>query len=136
YYNENDPFAVAALRGLIAEGLIAAGDVDDRSIKDVRPDDVRGYTQCHWFAGAGLWSVACRLGGWADDRPIWTASCPCQPFSVAGKGAGVGDARHLWPDLFRIVAAIRPAVLMGEQVSGSAGFNWFDGIAADLEGEA
>jgi DNA (cytosine-5)-methyltransferase 1 len=135
YYNEIDPAAAHVLRALIADGVIAPGDVDDRSIKDVQPDDVRGYAQCHFFAGGGLWSVAARLAGWPDDRPLWTGSCPCQPFSVAGKGAGKDDPRHLWPDFFRLIRAARPAVVVGEQVAGAAGYGWFDGVAADLEGE-
>lgn len=140
YYNENDPDAVAALRQLIADGVIASGDVDDRSIKDVKVDDIRGYVQHHFFAGGGLWSVALRLAGWPDARPIWTASCPCQPISVAGRRRGRRDPRHLWPDLFRIVRAARsrgcgPAVLVGEQVSGALGYHWFDGVRADLAKE-
>lgn len=86
YYNENDPYAAQWLRNLITAGHIAKGDVDERSIVDVRADDLRGYTQCHFFAGIGGWSLALRLAGWPDDRPVWTGSCPCQPFSAAGKG--------------------------------------------------
>lgn len=138
YYNEIHPPAVFVLRSLIEEGLIAPGHVDDRSIKDVQPDDLQGFTQVHLFAGAGLWSVAARLAGWPDDRPIWSASCPCQPFSTAGKGLGVDDARHLWPDVDRLLHGARergfgtPAIV-GEQVAGSAGANWFDRVRADLE---
>ena len=134
YYNEIDPDAVAALRELIACGAIAAGDVDDRSIKDVTPDDVRGYTQCHFFAGAGIWSVAARSAGWPDSRKLWTGSCPCQPFSQAGQRAGEDDPRHLWPDFHRLISACRPTVVMGEQVAGKAGRNWFYGVRTDLEG--
>jgi DNA (cytosine-5)-methyltransferase 1 len=136
YYNEIDPDAAHIMRALIAEGVLAPGDVDTRSIKDVHPDDLRPYTQCHFFAGGGLWSVAARLAGWPDDREIWTGSCPCQPFSIAGKGGGVDDARHLWPDFFRLISARRPAVVVGEQVAGQAGYGWLDGVRADLAGEA
>jgi DNA (cytosine-5)-methyltransferase 1 len=134
YYNEIDPAAAAVLEQLIADGVIASGLVDRRSIADVEPDDLRGFTQCHFFAGGGLWSVAARLAGWPDDKPLWTGSCPCQPFSVAGKGAGVDDVRHLWPDFFRLIDARRPAVVMGEQVAGKAGRDWFHGVRTDLEG--
>lgn len=135
YYNEIEPAAAHVLRELIKAGHIAPGDVDERSIVDVQPDDLRGYAQCHFFAGAGLWSVALRLAGWDDDRSVWTGSCPCQPFSVAGKGAGKNDERHLWPHFFRLIKACRPAVVLGEQVAGAAGYDWFDGVASDLERE-
>lgn len=135
YYNENDEDAAAAIRELIAAGVVAPGDVDSRSIKDVSPDDLRPYTQCHFFAGAGVWSVAARLAGWPDDRELWSGSCPCQPFSAAGKGAGVDDPRHLWPDFYRLIRARRPAVTVGEQVAGALGYGWFDGVRADLARE-
>lgn len=140
YYNDTNKAAVAVMRELIADGVIAPGDVDDRSIEDVQPDDLAGYTQVHLFAGGGLWSVAARIAGWPDERPIWTGSCPCQPFSVAGKGAGKDDPRHLWPHFLRLIRGARtagfgPPVIMGEQVSGKAGYGWFDGVRADLEAE-
>lgn len=133
YYNDNDRGAAHVIRCLIADGVIAPGDVDDRSIKDVQPNDLAGYTQCHFFAGGGLWSVAARLAGWPDDRPLWTGSCPCQPFSTAGRGLGTSDPRHLWPDFFRLIRTVRPPVIMGEQVAGSAGYGWFDGVGSYLE---
>jgi hypothetical protein len=37
YYNEIDPYAAQWLRNLISAGHIAPGDVDERSIVDVRP---------------------------------------------------------------------------------------------------
>jgi DNA (cytosine-5)-methyltransferase 1 len=65
YYNEIDEFAAQWLRNLIGEGLIAPGEVDTRSIEDVHPDDLRGFTQCHFFAGIGVWSYALRRAGMA-----------------------------------------------------------------------
>ena len=135
YYNEFDHAAAHILRELIALDVIAPGEVDTRSIKEVQPDDLKGFTQCHFFAGGGLWSVAARLAGWPDDEPLWTGSCPCQPFSAAGKGGGTDDPRHLWPDFHRLISARRPPVVMGEQVAGAAGYGWFDGVRADLAGE-
>ncbi|WP_429497311.1 DNA cytosine methyltransferase [Robbsia andropogonis] len=110
YYNEIDPYAAAWLRNLIEAGHIAPGMVDERSIEDVRPDDVRGFTQCHFFAGIGVWSYALRRAGWPDDRPVWTGSCPCQPFSAAGKGSGFADERHLWPAFHHLIRECRPAL--------------------------
>jgi DNA (cytosine-5)-methyltransferase 1 len=135
YYNEIEPYAAEWLRNLIKAGHIPHGEVDTRSIVDVAPDDLRAFTQCHFFAGIGGWGLALRLAGWPDDRPIWTGSCPCQPFSVAGKGAGTDDPRHLWPHFHRLISAVRPLVVMGEQVAGAAGYGWLDGVRADLERE-
>lgn len=136
-YNENDPGAANALRELIANNLIAPGDVDERSIKDVCADDYRGYAQVHCFAGAGLWSGALRRSGWEDERPVGTGSCPCQGFSLAGKGLGFDDPRHLFPDWLRLIDEAleqgQPWVdqIFIEQVS-SAG-EWLDLVQSSME---
>lgn len=134
YYNEIDPFAAQWLRNLIAAGHIAPGEVDERSIEDVTPDDLRGFTQCHFFAGIGVWSHSLRLAGWPDDRPVWTGSCPCQPFSAAGKGDGFADERHLWPHFFHLISECGPQHVFGEQVASGNANTWFDLVQADLEG--
>ncbi|CAM8469735.1 DNA cytosine methyltransferase [Klebsiella pneumoniae] len=134
YYNEIDPFAAQWLRNLIAAGHIAPGEVDERSIEDVTPDDLRGFTQCHFFAGIGVWSHALRLAGWPDNKPIWTGSCPCQPFSASGKGSGFDDDRHLWPAFGWLIKQCRPERVFGEQVAGGRADPWFDLVQADLEG--
>jgi DNA (cytosine-5)-methyltransferase 1 len=133
YYNEIDPYAAQWLRNLIANKLIADGDVDERSIRDVAAADLRSYTQCHFFAGIGVWSYALRLAGWPDDRPVWTGSCPCQPFSAAGQGKGFDDDRHLWPEFHRLIAECRPPVVFGEQVASKDGLGWLDTVHTDME---
>jgi len=135
YYNEIDPFAAAWLKELIKAGHIAPGEVDTRSIEDVRADDLRGFTQCHFFAGIGVWSYALRCAGWPDDRPVWTGSCPCQPFSAAGKRGGTADERHLWPALFHLISICRPGTLFGEQVASKDGLSWLDTVSSDMEGQ-
>jgi len=132
YYNEIDPFAANWLRQLIASDSIAPGDVDERSIADVTPADLRGYSQCHFFAGVGVWSYALREAGWPDDKPVWTGSCPCQPFSRIGENEGFEDERHLWPELHRLIRQCHPPICFGEQVAQEAGLIWFDTIQADL----
>lgn len=133
FYNEHDPKAAAWLRELIRAGAIPPGDVDERSIADIQPGDLAGYTQCHFFAGIGGWSLALDLAGWPADRPVWTGSCPCQPFSTAGQGRGQDDERHLWPAFARLIGQCRPPVIFGEQVESAIGHGWLDGVCDDLE---
>ena len=134
YYNEHDPKAAAWLRVLIAEGHIAPGVVDERSIEDVTPAELDQYTQCHFFAGIGVWSYALRRAGWSDNTPVWTGSCPCQPFSAAGKGNGFTDERHLWPAWFHLITQCEPNIVLGEQVASKDGLGWLDLVQTDLEG--
>jgi DNA (cytosine-5)-methyltransferase 1 len=134
YYNENDSKAVAWLRELIAQGHIADGIVDERSIEDVSPNDLRGFRQCHFFAGIGGWSLALRLAGVSDDEEIWTGSCPCQPFSNAGEGLAEKDPRHLWPVWYgRLITECQPPIVFGEQVASALGRLWLAGVRLDLE---
>ncbi len=133
YYNEINPYCAQWLRNLIDAGHLPQGHVDDRSIVDVEPSDLDGFAQCHFFAGIGGWALAARLAGWPDERELWSGSAPCQPFSVAGKQTGQADERHLWPDLFRLLYARRPAAFVGEQVAAAVGKDWFDGVCFDME---
>jgi DNA (cytosine-5)-methyltransferase 1 len=146
YYNDNDPMICAWVRQLMLDGLIPHGVVDSRSILDVQPADLEGFTQCHFFCGIAGWAQALNLAGWPSTRPVWTGSPPCQPFSVAGKSEGKDDARHLAPHFISLVGACRPPVLFGEQVASSAVFGksakrvrgapewtWLDDLSDRLE---
>ena len=133
YYNEIDPFAADWIRSLMKAGLIMDGVVDDRSITEVTPEDLDGFTQVHFFAGVAGWSYALQLAAWPEDRPVFTGSCPCQPFSNAGRRKGTEDERHLWPEMSRLIKACKPPTVFGEQVASKAGREWFDGVSADLE---
>ena len=134
YYNENDPKAAAWLLELIRAGEISTGEVDERSIVEVKAHELKGYAQCHFFAGIGGWSLALRLAGWPDDEPVWTGSCPCQPFSQAGQQRGEADERHLWPVLKELIRHGQPAIAFGEQVASKLGREWLAGVRTDLEG--
>nr|WP_234025808.1 DNA cytosine methyltransferase [Serratia marcescens] len=81
----------------------------------------------------GVWSYALRNAGWPDDKPVWTGSCPCQPFSAAGKGCGFDDERHLWPHFHWLISECRPQHVFGEQVASGNANAWFDLVQADLE---
>ena len=94
--------------------------------------DLAGYERAHFFAGIGGWDYALKLAGWSG--PVWTGSCPCQPFSVAGPGLGFDDPRHLWPKWFALIEQCRPPVVFGEQVASPDGKQWLDLVSADLEG--
>jgi len=132
-YNEIDPFAAEWLENLISAGELPQGAVERRSIRELKGIDCGPTT--HLFAGIGGWPIALRLAGWPVEWPVWTGSCPCQPYSAAGKGKGDADERNLWPEMFRLIRECRPNTIFGEQVEGAVGHGWLDGISADLEGE-
>lgn len=134
YVNEIDPYCAQWLQNLMDAGVLPPGHIDTRSIEDVTPNDLAGYTQCHFFAGLGGWIYALDLAGWPRDRPVWTGSCPCQPFSAAGKGAGFADERHLWPAWQHLIAQRKPATVFGEQVASKNADAWIDLVHADMEG--
>ena len=134
YYNEWEAFPAQWELNLIRAGHLPDGRVDQRDIREVKEDDVEGYTQCHFFSGIGGWPYALRLAGWPATRPVWTASLPCQSFSTAGHGRGTDDERHLWPEFKRLVAACRPPVIFGEQVSSKlAREDWWPRVSSDFQ---
>lgn len=134
YYNDIDPKNCAWVRELIKAKLITDGEVDNRSIEDVLPSDIAGFRRVHMFCGIAVWDYALRQAGWPDDRPVWTGSCPCQPFSAAGKSGGFDDERHLWPAFHHLISQCRPVTVFGEQVASKDGLAWLDLVQADLEG--
>lgn len=133
FYNEHDPYAAQWLRNLIAAGHIAPGIVDERDIQDIEAYELSEFTQVHMFAGIGIWSAALRKNGWSDDRPTWTGSCPCQPFSNAGQRKGTSDERHLWPIWKNLIAQCRPSVVVGEQVASKDGREWLGAVSLEME---
>ncbi|WP_394546873.1 DNA cytosine methyltransferase [Pantoea ananatis] len=133
YYNEWDKGAAAWLRELIKAGLIPNGYVDERSITDVTPSDLEGFTQCHFFAGIGGWPLALQLAGIPASTRLWTGSPPCQPFSVAGQSLGFDDERHLAPVILRLVRECKPQYFFGEQVAAAIGKHWLDFVFLNLE---
>ena len=135
YYNEFDKKKCAALKQLMDDGHISKGDIDDRPIQEVQGYDLQGYTRCHFFAGIGLWDYALNLAGWEEGRRVWTGSCPCQPFSAAGRQAGKADDRHLWPEWLRLIEECQPPTIFGEQVASAITHGWLDDVYQGLEKE-
>jgi len=136
YYNENDPEIAVWLQHLIDDGLIPAGHVDTRCIRLIQAGDLDGYTQHHFFAGIGGWAAALQLSRWPAAQPVWSGSCPCQSYSIAGKQRGADDPRHLWPVWFKLIKQHQPDVIFGEQVANAIRHGWLDGVSTDLEAES
>jgi len=116
----------------MSAGLIPKGDIDDRDIRDVKPIDISGYDHCHFFAGLGGWAYAYEQQKYREQS-VWTGSCPCQPFSSAGKGDGFNDERDLWPYWFHLITQCLPTTIFGEQVSGKKGLSWFKRLQSDVD---
>jgi DNA (cytosine-5)-methyltransferase 1 len=70
---------------------------------------------------------------WAAVEPIdvLTAGYPCQPFSHAGTRKGADDPRHLWPDVARAISALRPRLVVLENVRGHVSLG-LDAVVGDL----
>lgn len=132
-YNEIELYAAQWLRNLIDARELPLGHVEEKSITDLSPSELQNYTQVHLFAGIGGWPLALKLAGWPENLPVWTGSCPCQPFSVAGKKKGNKDERHLWPEMFRLIKECKPPVIFGEQVASPDGIDWMQAVQNDLE---
>lgn len=135
YYNEFNKEKAAWLRELIKLGVIAPGEVDDRDFRDITAQDLKGFTQHHFFAGIGVWSYVLRNAGWQDDRPVVSVSLPCQSFSVAGKQKGKNDERHLLPNFINLVRECEFDTIFGEQVEAAIRHGWLDDLQADMEAE-
>ena len=133
YYNEWDVKTAQWLENLVAAKRLPRGYVDRTDIREIHPVDLRDYQQCHFFAGIGGWPLALQMAGWPDDVPVWTGSCPCQPFSNAGQQKGTDDERHLWPTFKSLIAKHLPPVVFGEQVASKLGRSWLSDVQADLE---
>ncbi len=139
---EIDPFAQRVLRRHFPDVPIH-GDLTTLTARDVRGWVGRGRT-----GATGLDSDrdaelprtehgGPRPGQLAEPRLVLTAGYPCQPFSVAGKRRGAGDARHLWPHIAALLGALRaeggaPDWCVFENVAGHVRLG-LDDVLSDLE---
>ena len=127
FYNEIDAYCVQCLAEHIDADDLPEGDIYHGDIRAINPSAMQHYTCWHLFAGIGGIPYGLRLGGWRDEWPILTAGFPCQPVSLAGKRLAQSDSRWLWPEVIRVVRAVRPAVGMPESTENERR----DGHAAD-----
>jgi DNA (cytosine-5)-methyltransferase 1 len=132
-YTDIDESCVSWLAHLVQAGHLPKGECRLADIRSMDADELRSFAQVHLFCGIGGWPYALKLAGWPTDRPVWTGSCPCQPFSRIGKKRGEKDERHLWPNFRSLIGAGKPPVVLGEQVADQHGRHWLSGVRADLE---
>lgn len=58
------------------------------------------------------------LSAFAGRVDLLAAGAPCQPFSLGGLHRGDGDARNLFPQVFKVVRDVRPRAILLENVRG------------------
>lgn len=104
---EIEAYALALLEAKAAEGSLAI----EALWPDLRTFPAERFRGCFDFVLAGY---------------------PCQPFSVAGLRGGSKDARHLWPDIRRIIGELSPDLVFLENVHGHLSLG-FDEVLLDLE---
>ena len=85
--------------------------------------DVKRYRDIKELRGDELEPVDLICGGF-----------PCQPFSAAGKRRSKEDDRYLWPEMLRVIRAVRPNWIVGENVAGIVSLA-LDDVLSDLENE-
>lgn len=85
--------------------------------------DVKRYRDIKELRGDELEPVDLICGGF-----------PCQPFSAAGKRRSKEDDRYLWPEMLRVIRAVRPNWIIGENVAGIVSLA-LDDVLSDLENE-
>jgi len=89
----------------------------------------------HWPEVPVLGDITDVRGSDLPTRPnVICGGFPCQPFSQAGKQQAQDDARHLWPEMFRLIRECRPTWVVGENVAGLIRLG-LDEVLADLESE-
>lgn len=91
-----------------------------RKVLDLRWPDVKKYEDIRTIKPEELSPVDLITGGF-----------PCQPFSVAGKQMAERDDRNLWPEMFRIIKAVKPRWVVAENVPGIIPL-YLDTVLADL----
>lgn len=119
YYNEIDPACVRTLERHINNGDLPAGFVDSRSIEEVQPHEVKGYNECHFFAGIGGFPLGFSRAYVPDGTTVWTGGFPCQDLSVAGKRKGLAGKRSgLFFEFHRLITGCWPDIVILENVPG------------------
>ena len=89
----------------------------------------------HWPEVPILGDITDVRGSDLPTRPdVICGGFPCQPFSQAGKQQAQDDARHLWPEMFRLIRECRPTWVVGENVAGLIRLG-LDEVLTDLESE-
>ena len=118
---------VFAGAGGLALGASLAGfrhaaviEIDPWACATIRANQRQGHSQAAEWPLTEVNVREFQYSKIACDIDLLTAGLPCQPFSVAGKGAGDRDHRDMFSEVIRAVRELRPKAVVIENVKGLA----------------
>jgi DNA (cytosine-5)-methyltransferase 1 len=100
-------------------------------VRGTRDGEARDMGEASASSRSGGEGALCRSAP-RTSVDLLTGGFPCQPFSIAGQQRGTADDRHLWPEMSRLIAELRPTWICGENVSGFIAMA-LDDVCLDLE---
>lgn len=100
--------------------------VIEQRIKDKIFDNAPIFSDIRAFISEGY---AHSYKGMVD---VISAGFPCQPFSVAGKQAGAGDPRNMWPQTLECIRIVQPRFCFLENVPALVTSGYFGTVLSGL----
>src|SRR3972149_7482759 len=92
---------------------------DEDACNTIRENQRRGFRpQAEWPDVQPTDVTQFDFSGIKEDLELVSGGVPCQPWSLGGKHMGHRDDRNLFPEVVKVVRALRPKAVLVENVKG------------------